>query len=163
MEAIRQGFDEAIMLNTGGFVAECTGDNIFLIRDGRLTTPPSCAGILEGVTRNVVIEIAAEMGLKPQEELFTLAQDTEDPLQRLSYYGELIVSYPDGEHADEAQFMIGFIQSEEIGNHEAARNAFQRLLEEYPESELVDSANWMIENMGKETPPFEDSDIVSPD
>jgi branched-chain amino acid aminotransferase len=72
MEAIRQGFDEAIMLNTSGFVAECTGDNIFLVRDGRLTTPPVCAGILEGVTRNVVIEMAAELGIETQEQLFTL-------------------------------------------------------------------------------------------
>jgi len=72
MEAIRQGFDEAIMLNTSGFVAECTGDNIFLVRNGCLTTPPSYAGILEGVTRNVVIEMAAELGIETREELFTL-------------------------------------------------------------------------------------------
>lgn len=100
---------------------------------------------------------------RTEEELFTLAQESDDPAQRLAYYGELIMGYPDGEHADEAQFMIGFIQAEELKNYDAARNAFERLLEKYPDSELIDSANWMIENMGKETPPFDDSDIVSPD
>jgi peptidyl-prolyl cis-trans isomerase C len=107
-----------------------------------------------------------EAAFKPQtrteEELFTLAQEAEDPLMRLSYYGELILGYPDGEHADEAQFMIGFIHSEELGNYDAARSAFNRLLEHYPDSELRDSANWMLENMGKETPPFDDSDVVDP-
>jgi peptidyl-prolyl cis-trans isomerase C len=100
---------------------------------------------------------------RTEEELFTLAQETDDPLKRLGYYGELVMGYPEGEHADEAQFMIGFIQAEELKNYDAARNAFQRLLANYPDSELIDSANWMIENMGKETPPFDDSDIVAPD
>jgi len=72
MEAIRQGFDEAIMLSVDGYVAECTGDNIFLARDGRLITPPAYAGILEGVTRAVVIEAAAPLGLEMEERLFTL-------------------------------------------------------------------------------------------
>ncbi len=72
MEAIRQGFDEAIMLNTDGFVAECTGENIFLVRDGRLVTTPSYAGILEGVTRNTVIAMASELQIEVQERLFTL-------------------------------------------------------------------------------------------
>jgi len=109
-----------------------------------------------------VDEEAFQPQTRSEEELFTLAQDAEEPIKRLGYYGELILSYPDGEHADEAQFMIGFIQAEELGNYDAARNAFERLLEEYPDSELKDSANWMIENMGKETPPFDDSDIVAP-
>lgn len=108
-------------------------------------------------------EAAFQPQTRTEEELFTLAQEAEDPLARLGYYGELVLGYPDGEHADEAQFMIGFIQAEELKNYEAARNAFERLLEAYPDSELRDSANWMIENMGKETPPFEDTDIVAPD
>jgi branched-chain amino acid aminotransferase len=72
MEAIRQGFDEAIMLSTDGYVAECTGDNIFLVRAGGLVTPPPYASILEGVTRNTVIQAASQMEVPVHERLFTL-------------------------------------------------------------------------------------------
>jgi branched-chain amino acid aminotransferase len=58
MEATRAGCQEAIMLNHVGEVAECTGDNIFIVKRGVLKTPPSTAGILEGVTRGAVIELA---------------------------------------------------------------------------------------------------------
>jgi branched-chain amino acid aminotransferase len=54
---------EAVMLNHEGHVAECTGDNIFIVRHGALSTPPLHAGILEGVTMNVVINLAREAGL----------------------------------------------------------------------------------------------------
>ena len=93
---------------------------------------------------------------RTEEELFTLAQETEDPLRRLTYYSELVFNYPDGEHSDEAQFMIGFIQAEELGNYEAARGALERMLETYPDSELRQSAEWMLENMGEGAPPFEE-------
>jgi branched-chain amino acid aminotransferase len=58
MEATRAGCQEAIMLNQAGEVAECTGDNIFIVKRGVLKTPPATAGILEGVTRGAVIELA---------------------------------------------------------------------------------------------------------
>jgi branched-chain amino acid aminotransferase len=58
IEAIRAGCLEAIMLNAAGEVAECTGDNIFVVKRGVLLTPPLDAGILEGITRNAVIELA---------------------------------------------------------------------------------------------------------
>jgi branched-chain amino acid aminotransferase len=58
IEAIRAGCLEALMLNDKGEVAECTGDNVFLVKRGQLKTPPVDAGILEGVTRNAVIELA---------------------------------------------------------------------------------------------------------
>lgn len=63
MEGLQAGCVEALMLNHKGEIAECTGDNIFLVRDGRLLTPPIDAGILEGITRNAVIELAAQMGI----------------------------------------------------------------------------------------------------
>jgi branched-chain amino acid aminotransferase len=59
MEAIRAGCLEAIMLNTEGEVAECTGDNIFVVKHGELKTPPPEAGILVGITRGAVLELAA--------------------------------------------------------------------------------------------------------
>jgi branched-chain amino acid aminotransferase len=63
MEGLQAGCVEALMLNHKGELAECTGDNIFLVRNGRLQTPPIDAGILEGVTRNAVIELAEQMGI----------------------------------------------------------------------------------------------------
>ncbi len=60
-ESLRLGFDEAIMLDPSGFVAECTGENIFLVRGGRMVTPPAAA-ILEGITRDSVIALAGDLG-----------------------------------------------------------------------------------------------------
>lgn len=71
IEANLAGTMEAIMLNPQGYVAEATGDNIFMISEGVLITPPSYANILEGVTRNAVIELARRRGLTVQETLFT--------------------------------------------------------------------------------------------
>jgi len=98
---------------------------------------------------------------RSEEELFTLAQETDDPLTRLNYYSELVFNYPEGEHAAEAQFMIGFIHAEELENYPAARNAFERMKSRYPGSELVDSADWMLENMGEGNPPFEEGELIS--
>jgi len=64
IEAIQSDCVEAVMLNHQGFVAECTGDNLFLVREGKLWTPPLHAGILEGVTRNLVIELAEQAGIE---------------------------------------------------------------------------------------------------
>jgi branched-chain amino acid aminotransferase len=63
LEGLQAGCVEALMLNHKGEVAECTGDNIFIVRQGRLLTPPIDAGILEGVTRNAVIELAEAAGI----------------------------------------------------------------------------------------------------
>jgi branched-chain amino acid aminotransferase len=70
-EAIQAGCVEAIMLNHVGEVAECTGDNIFLVKRGVLKTPPVNAGILEGVTRGAVLELARTAGIPTQETPLT--------------------------------------------------------------------------------------------
>jgi len=67
IEATDSGCIEALMLNAQGEVAECTGDNIFIVKGGVLKTPPPDAGILEGITRNAVIRLAKEAGLPVQE------------------------------------------------------------------------------------------------
>ena len=67
IEGLQAGCIEALMLNHKGEVAECTGDNIFLVRDGVLLTPPIDAGILEGITRDAVIELAREAGIEVRE------------------------------------------------------------------------------------------------
>src|SRR5437660_1180050 len=68
IEAVRAGCQEAIMLNHVGEVAECTGDNLFLVKHGVVRTPPPNAGILQGVTRDAVIEVAAAAGVPLREE-----------------------------------------------------------------------------------------------
>jgi len=67
IEANNAGVEEAIMLNVEGFVAECTGDNLFIIKGKQLLTPPLSAGALYGITRGVVMEIAAQIGLTVAE------------------------------------------------------------------------------------------------
>ncbi len=62
IEAIKAGYDEAILLSPQGYVSECTGENIFVIRDGRIITPPTSAGALEGITQHSVRTIARGPG-----------------------------------------------------------------------------------------------------
>lgn len=71
IEANTAGVEEAIMLNSEGFVAECTGDNIFIVQKGRLMTPPLSAGALYGITRNTVIDCARELGVPVTEPNLT--------------------------------------------------------------------------------------------
>src|SRR5665213_2354283 len=71
IEATRAGVPEAIMLNHIGEVAECTADNLFLVKHGLLRTPPISAGILEGITRNTVIDLAEASGITVQEMALT--------------------------------------------------------------------------------------------
>jgi branched-chain amino acid aminotransferase len=62
VEALKAGYDEAIMLAPNGLVAECTGENIFVVRNGIIITPPTSAGALEGITQNSVMTIARDLG-----------------------------------------------------------------------------------------------------
>jgi len=71
IEALQAGVIEAIMLNSHGYVAECTGDNLFIVSRGELVTPPPEAGILEGITRQVVMELAGAQGLPVAERQLT--------------------------------------------------------------------------------------------
>ena len=71
VESIQAGAGEALMLNKDGYVAECAGDNVFIFKNNILRTPPSSAGILVGITRNVVMKLATEMGVQVREELMT--------------------------------------------------------------------------------------------
>ena len=71
IEGLKAGCVEALMLNHKGEVAECTGDNIFLVKQGVLLTPPLDAGILAGVTRKAVMEVAAKAGIEVREQVMT--------------------------------------------------------------------------------------------
>jgi branched-chain amino acid aminotransferase len=69
IEGTNAGADEVIMLDSAGYIAEASGMNLFILKDGVLSTPPASAGILKGVTRDVVLELALDAGLRVQEVL----------------------------------------------------------------------------------------------
>ena len=71
IEAINAGCDEAIMLDSLGYVAECTGDNIFIVKRNHLYTPPQCMGTLRGITRDSVLEIARKDKIQVHEHVLT--------------------------------------------------------------------------------------------
>jgi branched-chain amino acid aminotransferase len=76
MEAVLDGYDEGIVLDSSGYVSEGSGENLFVIKDGGIFTPPSSAAILPGITRHSVIQIARELGYEvvkkqvPREALY---------------------------------------------------------------------------------------------
>ena len=76
MEANLAGVPEAIILNNEGYVAECTGDNIFIVSDGKVSTPPVYMGALDGITRNAVLSLAESNGIP----------NCENPMTRYSLY-----------------------------------------------------------------------------
>lgn len=70
-EALKAGYDEAIMLDTQGYVSECTGENLFMVRNGAIVTAPYGSAILGGITRDTVLTLARDRGVPVQERLFT--------------------------------------------------------------------------------------------
>ncbi len=124
IEAFKAGTVEALMLNDEGYVVECTGDNVFLWRGGKLITPPTWMGALEGITRKKVLELAREMEIPVCEE----------PISRFDVYS-----------ADE-MFLTGtaaeLIPVVEVDNRKIGSGkpgpVFQRLLKAFQESTLVD-------------------------
>jgi branched-chain amino acid aminotransferase len=70
-EAIRSDADEALMRNQNGDLVECSQSNFFLVRDGAVLTPPLAAGLLPGITRELVMELADEMGVAARDERLT--------------------------------------------------------------------------------------------
>ncbi|MFA6357993.1 MAG: branched-chain-amino-acid transaminase [Candidatus Omnitrophota bacterium] len=71
IEAANAGCDEAIMLDSLGYVAECTGDNIFVVKNNHLYTPPQCMGTLRGITRDAILEIARKNKISAHEHVIT--------------------------------------------------------------------------------------------
>ncbi len=70
-EALRDGYDEAIMLDTTGLVAEATGENVFMVRGGVLHTPSLASPILEGITRDTILTLAKDLGIRCEERSFS--------------------------------------------------------------------------------------------
>ncbi|HET7577683.1 MAG TPA: branched-chain-amino-acid transaminase [Bacillales bacterium] len=71
IEAHLSGASEALMMNNQGYVAECSADNIFIVKNNKILTPPGYIGALEGITREAIMEIADELGFEVEEEPFT--------------------------------------------------------------------------------------------
>ncbi|MGH9149622.1 MAG: branched-chain amino acid transaminase [Acidimicrobiales bacterium] len=74
LEALKAGYDEAILLSPQGYVSECTGENLFIVRDGRIVTPPASAGALRGITQDSVMTIARDLDV-PMELGHVLRSD----------------------------------------------------------------------------------------
>ncbi|MDA8374532.1 MAG: branched-chain amino acid transaminase [Actinomycetota bacterium] len=68
VEAVKAGYDEAILLSQQGYVSECTGENLFVVRKGRMLTPPTSAGALEGITQSSIMALASDLGYKVETE-----------------------------------------------------------------------------------------------
>lgn len=71
IEAVNAGYQEAIMLDSMGYIAECTGENIFLVKRNELYTPPQCMGTLRGITRDTVLELARNLNIPVHEHVLT--------------------------------------------------------------------------------------------
>ena len=92
---------------------------------------------------------------KSPEEIWEIAHTGKVPWQRIEYYKKLLILYPDHQYVPQALFMIGFVYAEELKELDEARKAFEELIEKYPESEITESAKWMLENLDKPYPKFD--------
>jgi tetratricopeptide (TPR) repeat protein len=90
---------------------------------------------------------------KDAREMFKAAQELGPAAERLAAYQHLLVEYPNSDVSAQAQFMIGFIQSEELKNYDEAEKAFRLVLTRHPKSELAASAKWMVDHMRTEEAP----------
>jgi peptidyl-prolyl cis-trans isomerase C len=107
------------------------------------------------------IDLDKELEGKSAEELMRLATEANDPNDKIEYYRVLLRKYPQYERADEAQFMIAFVLSEELQDFEAARPEYQKVIDTYPQSDIRESAHYMLQNMGRgQMPDFEDGAVT---
>ncbi len=90
------------------------------------------------------------------QELWNLAQNSTDSQQRLRYYQQIVDKSPDSEYAAEALFMVGFVYAEELKSLPDADRAFNRVINDYPNADVAKTAEWMLKNLDKPLPQFED-------
>ncbi|HYQ89994.1 MAG TPA: peptidyl-prolyl cis-trans isomerase [Candidatus Binatia bacterium] len=104
----------------------------------------------------VVYPDSIETAMKPvltPAQLFARAQNAPQAKDRIDLFRQVVRDYPNDKSAIQADFMIGFTFAEELRDYPSARAAFQEFLRKYPKSDLVASANWMLENMEHSAPP----------
>lgn len=113
---------------------------------------------------SILIDADKELEGKSADDLMRMATEAQNPMDRIEYYRALLRKYPQYERADEAQFMIGFVFSEELRNYVAAQAEFEKVLQDYPNSDIRESAGYMIQNMGAggEIPDFGEAPIMPP-
>ena len=92
------------------------------------------------------------------EELWEIAQEEDANYTRIQYYRNIVNRYPDHKYAPQALFMIGFVYAEEVMDLVQARRVFDELIKKYPDTEVAESAKWMIENLEKPHPKFDSVD-----
>jgi EpsD family peptidyl-prolyl cis-trans isomerase len=92
------------------------------------------------------------------EELWEIAQEEDANFTRIQYYRNIVNRYPEHKYAPQALFMIGFVYAEEVMDLVQARRVFDELLKKYPDTEVAESAKWMIENLEQPHPKFESVD-----
>lgn len=111
-------------------------------------------------TRNYMQESYEKMQRGPQE-LFNYAQNSGDPQQRIAAFQQIIDKFPQDQYAPQAMFMIGFVYAEELKDFSMADQTFNTLIAKYPESEMAQTARWMLDNLEKPLPKFEDLDDLN--
>lgn len=103
------------------------------------------------------MDISEALADKSADDLMQLATQASNSLDKIDYYRALVERYPHHERADQAQFMIGFELSEQLRDFDAARIEYQKVIDNYPDSSVRESAEWMMHNMGTGLPPtFQD-------
>jgi len=106
----------------------------------------------------ILVDLDKELEGKSADEMMKLATETANPMDKIEYYRALLRKYPQYERAAEAQFMIGFLFSEELHNAEAARVEYDKVLQSFPNSEVAESARYMLQNLNSlELPPFQEA------
>lgn len=95
------------------------------------------------------------------EELFNYAQNSTNPDQRIAAFQQIIDKFPQDKYAPQAMFMIGFVYAEELKDFTMADRTFNDLITKYPESEMAQTARWMLDNLEKPLPKFEDLDDLN--
>lgn len=118
------------------------------------------ARLRERYKAQVLVDLDKELEGKGAEEMMKLATETANPMDKIEYYRALLRKYPQYERAAEAQFMIGFLFSEELHNTDAARTEYDKVLQNFPNSEVAESARYMLQNLNSaEMPPFQEAPV----
>ncbi len=110
---------------------------------------------LDGLKKNYDAQVYMDnfdkfaMGLLPEDALWGIAQAEKDTGRKLAAYRAIVQRFPTGPHAAQAQFMVGFVLVDERKDYPGAREAFETFVKKYPDHELIPSARWMLDNMGK--------------
>ncbi len=111
-------------------------------------------------TKNFLREEYDKMQRGP-EELFNYAQNSADPQQRIAAFQQIIDKFPQDKYAPQAMFMIGFVYAEELKDFTMADRTFNDVIIKYPDTEMAQTARWMLDNLEKPLPKFEDLDDLN--